>query len=175
LIDWSIWGNAAPLRVVSHRLAYTGGLAFGIFTSAAGSLAQQSPAGAGYAAARAGCATCPEEDGSAKIQTTLLLAVAQFRPRADHGLFQRAGMGVGIAGNGLYNPAGPPLAPPYTTNALGIAYGIGWEFLASRRWGVQVHAMQHVAALGELTTTAGTSVKNVVGNYWTVGAGVVIR
>jgi hypothetical protein len=166
-------------------------------------------AGAGFAAARAGCPTCDSEgvyttsrsflvdagmrinprvdagielfwvslkvDGTAPIQTTFLLGLAQFRPWVDHGLFLRAGMGIGIAGNGLYNPIGPPLAPPFTTNALGIAYGVGWEFRLARHWGVQVHGMQHVAALGELTTTAGTSVKNVVGNYWTVGGAVVIR
>lgn len=166
-------------------------------------------AGAGFAAARAGCPTCDREgvyttshsflidagmrinprvdagielfwvsldvDGTAPIRTTFLLGVAQFRPWVDHGLFLRAGMGIGIAGNGLFNPIGPPLAPPYTTNALAIAYGIGWEFTVARHWGIQVHGMQHVAALGELTTTAGTSVKNVVGNYWTVGAAVVIR
>jgi hypothetical protein len=166
-------------------------------------------AGAGFAAARAGCATCAREgiyttsrsflidaglrvnprvdvgvelfwvsldvDGTEPIRTTFLLALTQFRPWVDHGLFLRAGMGLGIAGNGLYNPIGPPLAPPYTTNALAIAYGVGWEFPLGRHWGIQVHGMQHVAALGELTTTAGTTVKNVVGNYWTVGAAVVIR
>ena len=166
-------------------------------------------AGAGFAAARAGCATCDRDgvyttsqsflvdagmrvnprmdagielywvgldvDGTSHIRTTFLLGVAQFYPWVDHGLFLRAGMGIGIAGNGLYNPIGPPLAPPYTTNALAVAFGVGWEFKATPRWGVQVHGMQHVAALGELTTTTGASVKNVVGNYWTVGVAVVIR
>jgi hypothetical protein len=56
-------------------------------------------------------------------------------------------------------------------------FPIRWRLplAAARHWGIQVHAMQHVAALGELMTTAGTSVKNVVGNYWTVGVAVVIR
>ncbi len=114
-------------------------------------------------------------DGSSHIRTTFILGVAQFRPWVDRGLFLRAGMGLGIAGNGLFSPIGPPLAPPYTTNALGIVYGVGWEFKVARRWGIQVHGLHHVAALGELTTVDGTRIKNVVGNYWTVGGAVVIR
>jgi hypothetical protein len=109
------------------------------------------------------------------IQTTFILGVVQFRPWVDRGFFLRAGMGIGIAGNGLYNPAGPVLAPPYTTNALGINFGVGWEFMLNRRWGFQVHGLQHVAALGELTTEAGERIRNVVGNYWTVGAAIVLR
>jgi hypothetical protein len=165
-------------------------------------------AGAGYAAARAGCTTCdqgvvtqsypilvdagvrvtPRVDAGVElywvrlkvnaekpIQTTFVLGVVQMRPWVERGLFVRAGMGIGIAGNGLYNPNGPPLAPPYTTNALAIAFGVGWEHRINRRWAVQAHALQHVAALGELTTEAGERIRNVVGNYWTVGFGIVIR
>jgi len=109
------------------------------------------------------------------IQTTFILGVAQFRPWVDRGFFLRAGMGIGIVGNGLYNPAGPPLKPPYTTNALAINFGIGWEIKVSRRLSLQVHGMQHVAALGELTTEAGESIRNVVGNYWTAGFAIVFR
>ena len=112
---------------------------------------------------------------SSNVKTTFILGVAQFRPWVERGFFLRAGMGLGIAGNGLYNPDGPPLAPPYTTNALGIAYGAGWEVKVHRRWGLQIHGMHHVAAMGELTTIDGNSIKNVVGNYWTVGAAIVFR
>jgi hypothetical protein len=165
--------------------------------------------GTGYAAARAGCATCDREgvvtksypilvDAGVKvtprvdaglelywvrlkvndedpIQTTFILGVVQMRPWVDRGLFLRAGMGIGIVGNGLFNPNGPALAPPYTTNALAINFGVGWEFKVSRHFGFQVHGMQHVAALGELTTEAGERIRNVVGNYWTIGAAIVIR
>jgi hypothetical protein len=109
------------------------------------------------------------------IQTSFVLALVQMRPWIDRGLFVRAGMGIGIAGNGLYNPAGPPLAPPYTTNALAINFGMGWEQRISRRWAIQAHALQHVAALGELTTITGERIRNVVGNYWTVGGAIVFR
>ena len=109
------------------------------------------------------------------IKTTFVLGVVQVRPWTDKGLFLRAGMGLGIAGNGLFNPYGPLLKKPYTTNALGIVYGVGWEHMINRRWGVQAHALHHVAALGEVTTAADVRIRNVVGNYWTVGGAIVIR
>jgi hypothetical protein len=38
-----------------------------------------------------------------------------------------------------------------------------------------VFGSQHVAALGDLTTSNATTVENVVGNFWAVGAAIVIR
>lgn len=108
------------------------------------------------------------------VRTTFVLGVAQVRPWATRGLFLRAGMGIGVAGNGL-SGKGTTLAPPYTTNALAITYGTGWIFRPERRWTVQVHASHHVAALGTLITVNGIPVQSVVGNYWTVGAAIVIR
>ena len=114
-------------------------------------------------------------EGEKPIRTTFVLGVMQMRPWVERGFFVRAAMGIGIAGNGLYNPAGPPLPPPYTTNAIGVAFGVGWEHRFNRRWGVEAHAMQHIAGLGELTTSSGEVIRNVVGNFWTVGVGIVIR
>ena len=113
-------------------------------------------------------------DGASHVKTLFVLGVAQLRPWVQHGFFIRAAMGLGIAGNGLYNPYGPPLPPPYTTNALAIAYGAGWELKLNPRWGLQVYGTHHVAGLGELTT-ADSTLKNVVVNYWTVGGGIVFR
>jgi hypothetical protein len=109
------------------------------------------------------------------IRTTFILGLAQLRPWDRHGFFLRAGMGVSFAGNGLYSPIGPPLAPPFTTNALGVTYGTGWMLGWTRRRTVQVQATHHVAALGQLTTVDGGSHENVVGNYWTIGAALVVR
>jgi hypothetical protein len=109
------------------------------------------------------------------ILTTFILGLGQFRPWKDKGLYLRAGMGVGFAGHGLYSPFGPKLAPPYSTNALGIAYGIGWIFRPERRVTLQANFSHHIAALGELSTVSGETVQNVVGNYWTSGMAVVIR
>jgi hypothetical protein len=113
--------------------------------------------------------------GEDPVRTTFILGIAQVRPFEKHGLFLRTGMGIGFAGNGLFSPLRPNLAPPFTTNALGLTYGIGWVFRRERRWTMQVQATHHVAALGELTTTAGTSVRNVVGNYWMTGAALAVR
>ena len=108
------------------------------------------------------------------VRTTFVLGVAQMRPWANRGLFLRAGMGVGIAGNGLSGPIGA-LEPPYTTNALALTYGTGWVFRPNHRFALQVYASHHVAALGTLTTASGSTVQSVVGNYWTVGAAIAIR
>lgn len=114
-------------------------------------------------------------ESEAPVRTTFILALAQLRPWHQRGFFMRVGMGIGFAGNGLYNPIENTLAPPYTTNALGLTYGAGWVFSPYHRIAFQTHATHHVAALGELTSTTGTVVKNVVGNYWTIGTAVVIR
>jgi hypothetical protein len=109
------------------------------------------------------------------IRTTFILGVAQLRPWQEHGFFLRAGMGISFAGNGIYSPIGPALAPPFSTNALGVTYGTGWVFGWQRRRTVQLHATHHVAALGQLTTVDGGTLENVIGNYWTVGAALVLR
>jgi len=116
-----------------------------------------------------------EDKTNDPVRTTFIMAVAQFRPRLESGLYIRAGMGVGFAGNGLYSPFGPALAPPYSTNALGVTYGVGWIFRRERRLTFQANFAHHIAALGELQTVSGETVKNVVGNYWMSGAALVIR
>ena len=112
-----------------------------------------------------------EED---PLRTTFVLGIGQFRPWTDRGLYLRAGMGVGFAGNGIAGPIGH-LEPPYSTNALGVTYGLGWIFKQERRWTVQIVFSHHVAAIGELSTVTGESIKNVVGNYWTSGMAIVFR
>ncbi len=114
-------------------------------------------------------------EGEAPIRTTFILGIGQLRPWEQRGFFLRAGMGISFAGNGLYSPIGAPLAPPFTTNALGLTYGTGWIVGWHRRRALQINATHHVAALGELTTTSGETLNNVVGNYWTIGAAVVLR
>lgn len=108
------------------------------------------------------------------IRTTFVLGVGQFRPWTDRAFSIRAGMGIGFVGNGIhtYNQRDP--APPFTTNAVALTLGLGWEFVRARRLTLQVLATQHVVALGELTTADG-SIKNVVGNYWLVGGALVVR
>jgi hypothetical protein len=108
------------------------------------------------------------------VRTTFVLGVGQFRPWTNRAFSIRAGMGIGFVGNGLYTYDQPNPAPPFTTNAIALTLGMGWEFVRQRRVTLQILATQHVVALGELTTATG-SIKNVVGNYWLVGGALVIR
>ena len=110
----------------------------------------------------------------APLRTTFVLGISQFRPWVDRGLYLRAGMGLGWVGNGITGPIGE-LSPPYSTNALGVTYGLGWVFKQERRWTAQVAFSHHVAAIGELVTESGLTIRNVVGNYWTSGMAIVFR
>ena len=114
-------------------------------------------------------------EGEDPILTTFIMAIAQFRPWKERGLYLRAGMGFGFVGHGINSPIGKQLAPPYSTNALGLSYGLGWIVRRERRWTLQASFAHHIAAIGELTTVSGIPIKNVVGNYWTSGAAIVIR
>jgi len=114
-----------------------------------------------------------ETVGGETVRTTMLLGVAQFRPWDQHGFFLKAGMGIGFVKNFVYD-ATNDIYPPYTTNALALTYGAGWEFRTRSRVGFQVYGTQHIVALGDLTFNEGT-IENVLGNYWSVGASIVIR
>ena len=107
------------------------------------------------------------------IRTTMLLGVAQFRPWVERGFFLKAGMGIAFVRNWVYD-ATNDVTPPYITNAMALTYGGGWEFRQGRRLGVQLIGSHHIVALGDFTTDGGT-VENVVGNFWSAGAGIVIR
>ena len=84
-----------------------------------------------------------------------------------------AGMGIAFVKNFVYD-ATNDVFPPYTTNAMALTYGAGWEFRGRGRIGFQVYGTHHVVALGDLAFNQGT-VENVLGNYWSVGGSIVIR
>jgi hypothetical protein len=108
------------------------------------------------------------------IRTTFLMGVGQYRPLKDHGLFVKGGMGIAFVRNWVYD-ATNDVTPPFTTNAMALTYGGGWEFRSRGRIGLQVYGTHSIIALGDLTVNAGSTVENVVGNFWTVGASIVIR
>ena len=108
------------------------------------------------------------------IRTTLLMGVGQYRPLKQHGLFVKGGMGIAFVRNWVYD-ATNDVTPPFTTNAMALTYGGGWEFRSDGRVGAQIFASHSVVALGDLTVTGGATVENVVGNFWMVGASIVIR
>jgi hypothetical protein len=63
---------------------------------------------------------------------------------------------------------------PIRQKASSVVIGAGWAFRPAERVGLQVFGSQHAAALGDLQGASGT-VQDVMGNFWSFGAGVVIR
>jgi hypothetical protein len=59
------------------------------------------------------------------------------------------------------------------SKALALSYGVGWTFRRTDRLGLQVFGAQHVASLGDFHLGEVT-VEHVVGNFWSVGAAIVI-
>jgi hypothetical protein len=110
------------------------------------------------------------KSGSGRIETTALNAVAQFRPWQSAGFFVKGGAGMAFVRNWVHT-VGPH---PDNSKALSVVVGGGWEFRTSSRFGVELFATQHVGALGDLVTTDGT-IPNVTGNFWSLGAAIVIR
>ena len=120
----------------------------------------------------------PAETASGnQIRATFVLAAAQFRPWQSRGFILKAGMGMTFVRNWVYDGTG--IQPPVTSKALGLTYGAGWTFRRHSRAGLQVLGTQHVAALGDFQTGSGSLgtglIENVVGNFWSVGAAIVIR
>jgi hypothetical protein len=106
------------------------------------------------------------------IRTTFLLAAAQFRPWQSQGFFVKGGMGMAFIRNFVYGETGTQ--PPINSKALGLSYAAGWAFGRSARVGLQVFGAQHVAALGDFQT-GGATATDVIANYWSIGAAIVIR
>ena len=104
------------------------------------------------------------------IRTTHFDAVAQFRPWASQGFFMKGGAGMAYVRNWLDTISSESL----NSKALSLVIGAGWEFMPLRRVGFQVFGSQHVAALGDLATIDG-DIPDVVGNFWSFGAAIVIR
>jgi hypothetical protein len=102
------------------------------------------------------------------FRTTFVAGVAQFRPWESSGFFVKAGMGMAFVRNWLFED------DPFTQKALAVAIGGGWAFRTQERLGFQLYASQHVAALGDFQLREGT-LENVMGNFWSLGAAVVIR
>ena len=106
------------------------------------------------------------------VRITFLMASVQFRPWRTKGFFVRGGMGMAFVRNWLATVENT--APPIRSRAFGLGLGTGWEWLTGCHGGAQIYAAQHVAALGDLTTSTG-SVENVMGNFWSIGGAFVIR
>ncbi len=67
-----------------------------------------------------------------------------------------------------------PEARPLTPKALSVVIGAGWTFRTEKRVGFQLFAAQHAAALGDLQRINGP-LNDVLGNFWSAGAALVVR
>jgi hypothetical protein len=104
------------------------------------------------------------------IRTTHFDAVAQFRPWVSRGFFMKGGAGLAYVRNWVDTASSESI----NSKALSLVIGAGWEFRPRRRIGFQIFGSQHVAALGDLATIDGV-IPDVVGNFWSIGAAIVIR
>jgi hypothetical protein len=105
-------------------------------------------------------------------RSTFVMGAAQFKPWAARGFFLKAAVGMVFVRNFPYDGSGT--LPPATSKGLGFSYGAGWAVRQHERVGVQFFGAQHVAALGDFTT-GNTTINDIIGNYWSVGAALVIR
>jgi hypothetical protein len=105
-------------------------------------------------------------------RTMYVMGTFQFRPWQSSGFFMRVGSGMAFVRNWLGTVEEGERV--FTSKAFAIGLGAGWEWRLAPRLGAQVFGTQHAAALGDLTGNKGR-VENVMGNFWSVGAAVVIR
>jgi hypothetical protein len=112
----------------------------------------------------------PMQTESGTLRTTHLDAVAQFRPWSTRGFFVKGGAGMAFVRNWI-DTLGPDAV---NSKALSVVVGTGWIFRYDKRVGIELFAMQHAGALGDLQTSAG-DVPDVMGNYWSIGAAIVFR
>ena len=112
----------------------------------------------------------PVETEDGHVRSTHIDAVAQFRPWASKGFFLKGGAGTAFIRNWVegFEP------DAITSKALSLVIGTGWVFRPNERLGLQLSATQHAGALGDFQT-AGGEVPDVIGNYWSLGASIVIR
>lgn len=110
--------------------------------------------------------------GDVPIRTTFLTGAFQLRPWVSKGFFLRFNIGMAFVRNWTIELNGE--TPPVTSKAFALGLGAGWEWRFNGRVGAQIFGTQHAAALGDLNA-GDTTAENVVGNFWSVGAAVVIR
>ena len=112
----------------------------------------------------------PVETASGHARVTHIDAVAQFRPWRSQGFFVKGGAGMAFLRNWV-DAVGPS---PTNQKALSVVIGGGWTFRPSARVGLQFVAAQHAGAVGDVKT-ATADLGDVLSNFWSVGAAIVIR
>jgi hypothetical protein len=114
----------------------------------------------------------PASNAENRIRVTFLMASVQFRPWQSKGFFVKGGAGMAFVRNWILT--GDDADSGIRSKAFALGLGSGWEWRVSRHVGAQALGAMHVAALGDLEIARGT-VENVMGNFWSVGAAIVVR
>jgi len=112
----------------------------------------------------------PVDTADGNVRATHFDAVAQFRPWSSQGFFVKGGAGMALIRNWV-DAFG---ANAFNSKALSVVIGAGWAFRPADRIGLQLFGTQHASAIGDFETVAAT-VQDVVGNYWSLGASIIIR
>jgi hypothetical protein len=110
------------------------------------------------------------DTAAGRIRAAHVDMITQFRPWSGHGFFLKTGAGMAFVHNWI-DTLGPDAI---NQKALSVVIGGGWAFRTEQRLGFQLFAAQHALALGDLQTAHG-EVNDVMGNYWSLGAAIVIR
>lgn len=167
---WIVVGGASTTLIgdctdcVEGTYQHTGGL----LINAGASLSQRTDVGAEVLWVPA------HLPGGEDLRTTYVMAAVQFRPWRTTGFFVKAGTGIAFVRNWVVDLEQTGKAPPFISSAFGLGLGAGWEWRTASRFGAQIFGSQHVVALGDLNT--GTDIAdNVIGNFWSAGAAIVIR
>jgi hypothetical protein len=111
--------------------------------------------------------------GTDQIRVAFLMGSVQFRPWQSKGFFVKGGAGMAFVRNWILTTPDREDSG-IRSKAFGLGLASGWEWRVSRHVGAQALGALHVAALGDLELAQGT-VDNVMGNFWSVGAAIVVR
>jgi hypothetical protein len=110
--------------------------------------------------------------GGDSIRTTYVMGSLQFRPWSSSGFFVRTSAGMAFVRNWIVTTETG--SESFISKAFALEIGGGWEWRLAPRLGTQIFGAQHAAALGDLMTST-SKVENVMGNFWSVGAAIVIH
>jgi len=113
-----------------------------------------------------------QTEGEDRVRVNFVMAAAQFRPWQTKGFFVKGSMGMAFVRNWILSVDGAETG--FRSKALAVGLSAGWEVRASRHVGFELIGSQHVAALGDIELSDRT-LENVMGNFWSVGGGIVIR
>ena len=107
------------------------------------------------------------------IRSTFVLAAAEFRPWQSRGFFLKAGMGMVFVRNFVVRVHRHGSAD-HVEGSRDSRMAPAGRSATTERLGLQMFGAQHVSALGDFQS-GGIAIQNVVGNFWSVGAAIVIR